>query len=176
MEASVTILLAGRIAEEMFLGSMTTGAANDLERVTDLARRMVCEWGMSEELGPLTFGKREEQIFLGREIAQHQDYSEQTAIKIDQEVERIVLESFSRAKEVLDGNRESLVRLAEALLEYETLNFDEIEKVIRGEKIREDDGDVEEQLDAPEASESSEPEEDEAISPLVKPNERPATA
>jgi len=175
MEASVTILLGGRIAEELFLGSMTTGAANDLERVTDLARRMVCEWGMSEELGPLTFGKREEQIFLGREIAQHQDYSEQTAMKIDQEVERIVLKAFARAKEVLDGNRETLVMLAEALLEYETLNLDEIEKIVRGEKIREDNGDVEEPSDALQASEESEPEE-EPISPLVKPNERPATA
>ncbi len=174
MEASVTILLGGRIAEEMFLGSMTTGAANDLERVTELARRMVCEWGMSEELGPLTFGKREEQIFLGREIAQHQDYSERTAMKIDREVERIVLKGFSRAKEILDGNREALVMLAEALLEYETLNLNEIEKVVKGEKIREDNGDVEEPADTLQASEESEPEE--AISPLVKPSERPATA
>ncbi len=156
------------------MGSMTTGAANDLERVTELARRMVCEWGMSEELGPLTFGKREEQIFLGREIAQHQDYSERTAMKIDREVERIVLKGFSRAKEILDGNREALVMLAEALLEYETLNLNEIEKVVKGEKIREDNGDVEEPADTLQASEESEPEE--AISPLVKPSERPATA
>ena len=152
MESSVTILLSGRIAEEMFLGTVTTGAANDFERVTELARRMVCEWGMSEGLGPLSFGKREEQIFLGREIAQHQDYSEQTAIKIDKEVERIVRQAFSRAKEILDGNREALVRLAEALLEYETLNLDELVKVIKGEKIREDNRDVEEPSDAFEAS------------------------
>src|SRR5690606_15549248 len=97
MEASIAILLAGRIAEELVLGSMTTGASNDLERGTNLARKMVCEWGMSSELGPLTFGKKEEQIFLGREIAQHQDYSEDTAIKIDKEVRRIVMEGYSRA-------------------------------------------------------------------------------
>ncbi len=174
MESSVTILLSGRIAEEMFLGTVTTGAANDFERVTELARRMVCEWGMSEGIGPLSFGKREEQIFLGREIAQHQDYSEQTAIKIDKEVERIVRQAFSRAKEILDGNREALVRLAEALLEYETLNLDELVKVIKGEKIREDNRDVEEPSDVLEVSAESEPEE--AIPPLVKPSERPATA
>ena len=103
MESSIAILLAGRLAEELFLGTTTTGASNDLERVTDLARKMVCEWGMSEEMGPLTFGKREEQIFLGREIAQHQDYSESTAIKIDKEVKRIVLEGHCKSQEGSGG-------------------------------------------------------------------------
>ena len=88
------ILLGGRIAEEITIGSITTGAGNDLERATDLARKMVCEWGMSDSMGPLTFGKKEEQIFLGREIAQHQDYSEDTALKIDQEVKRFVTEAL----------------------------------------------------------------------------------
>ena len=95
----IAILLGGRIAEEITMqGAMTTGAGNDLERATELARRMVCEWGMSEAMGPLTFGKKEEQIFLGREIAQHQDYSEDTALKIDHEVKRFVTDNYERAR------------------------------------------------------------------------------
>jgi len=174
MESSIAILLAGRLAEELFLGTTTTGASNDLERVTDLARKMVCEWGMSEEMGPLTFGKREEQIFLGREIAQHQDYSESTAIKIDKEVKRIVLEGHTKAKELLEKNRVGLIRLAEALLEYETLDSEEIEKVIKGERIRQEESNV-----APDSKTEDKKEkkkEKEAVSPLVKPEERPATA
>ncbi|UCF37064.1 MAG: ATP-dependent zinc metalloprotease FtsH [Acidobacteriota bacterium] len=173
MEASITILLAGRLAEDIFLGSTTTGASNDLERVTNLARKMVCEWGMSEELGPITFGKKEEQIFLGREIAQHQDYSESTAIKIDKEVKRIVLEAYERAKQILEDNREALVRLAEALLEYETLDSAEIDKVFKGEAIRCDEpaAEVEETPEVEEVADS-----EEGIPPLVKPKERPATA
>ena len=92
----IAILLGGRIAEEITMDSLTTGAGNDLERATELARRMVCEWGMSDAMGPLTFGKKEEQIFLGREIAQHQDYSEDTALKIDQEVKRFVTDNYQR--------------------------------------------------------------------------------
>lgn len=175
MEAQIAILLAGRIAEEMFLNTMTTGASNDLERVTNLARKMVCEWGMSEEMGPLTFGKKEEQIFLGREIAQHQDYSEDTAIKIDREVKRIGLEGYKRAKDILEEHREALVRLAEALLEFETLDFHEIEQVIRGEKIRREpiEGTP---SDTPQRKPRKKEDEDKAVSPLVNPNERPATA
>ena len=97
----IAILLGGRIAEEITMDSLTTGAGNDLERATELARRMVCEWGMSDAMGPLTFGKKEEQIFLGREIAQHQDYSEDTALKIDQEVKRFVTDNYQRAHEIL---------------------------------------------------------------------------
>ncbi len=175
MESSIAILLAGRLAEEMFLGSTTTGASNDLERVTDLARKMVCEWGMSEEMGPLTFGKREEQIFLGREIAQHQDYSESTAIKIDKEVKRIVLEGDAKARQVLEDNRESLVRLAEALLEYETLDSEEIERVVQGKPIREEEAEVATSPTTKATKEKPEPEE-ETVSPLVKPEGRPATA
>jgi len=173
MEANVTILLAGRIAEELFLGSMTTGAADDLDRVTELARKMVCEWGMSEKMGPLTFGKKEEQIFLGREISQHRDYSEETAIKIDAEVKRIVLRGYERAKEILEENREALVRLAKALLEYETLDYEEIEKVMKGEKIRQAVA-TEEPPGSPVVSEETG--DQETVAPLVGPEENPATA
>jgi cell division protease FtsH len=174
MESTIAILLAGRLAEELILGTTTTGASNDLERVTDLARKMVCEWGMSEEMGPLTFGKREEQIFLGREIAQHQDYSESTAIKIDKEVKRIVLEGYTTAKELLEQHKDSLVSLAEALLEYETLDSDEIRKVIKGDKIRQDEPAIQEKSQTDEPEEGTEGKE--SVPPLVKPEERPATA
>jgi cell division protease FtsH len=136
IEGAITILLAGRIAERCFLDSTTTGPADDLGKATELARKMVCEWGMSEKLGPLAFGRREEQIFLGREIAQHQDYSEETAIQIDQEVGRIVLKCYSRAEKILEQNRNVLVRLAEALLEYETVDLHQVEAIVKGESIQ----------------------------------------
>ena len=101
LEAQLTILMGGRVAEEMFLSQMTTGAGNDIEQATEMARRMVCEWGMSEEMGPLTFGKKEEQIFLGREIAQHRDYSEATAVKIDTQVSSLVRQGYERAKQII---------------------------------------------------------------------------
>ena len=174
MLAAITILLAGRAAEEIFLGNTTTGASNDMERTTDLARKMVCEWGMSD-LGPLTFGKNEEQIFLGREISRHKDYSEKIAVKIDDEVRSIVSISDQKSREILKGHREALVRLAEALLEYETLDSKEIKAVIKGEPLRQDEEEV--QLPAP--SRDSDPEEvkekEQAVRPPVKPNERPAT-
>ena len=117
----IAILLGGRIAEEITMDSLTTGAGNDLERATELARRMVCEWGMSDAMGPLTFGKKEEQIFLGREIAQHQDYSEDTALKIDHEVKRFVTDNYERSHKLLaarqghagqDGRRAARARSA----------------------------------------------------------------
>src|SRR5256885_3961240 len=114
LETEIAIMMGGRLAEEIFLSQMSTGAGNDIEKATEVARAMVCEYGMSD-LGPLTFGKKEEQIFLGREIAQHRDYSEDTAIKIDKEVKRIVAEQYSRAEKIITDNRDSLVRLAEAL-------------------------------------------------------------
>ena len=116
---------------------MTTGAGNDLERVTDLARRMVCEWGMSESMGPLTFGKKEEQIFLGREIAQHQDYSEDTAVKIDQEVKGIVSTQYERALEVLTEHKDELVRIADALLVHEVLDGDQVRRLAAGGTVEE---------------------------------------
>ncbi len=134
LEDQLAILMAGRIAEEMFMGHITTGAGNDIERATDLSRRMVCEWGMSQ-LGPLSFGKKEEQIFLGREIAQHRDYSEETALKIDAEVRLIVQNAYDRAKAVLEEKREMLVRIAEALLVREVLEGQEVFALIRGEEL-----------------------------------------
>jgi cell division protease FtsH len=133
----IAILLGGRIAEEITNGSVTTGAGNDLERATELARRMVCEWGMSDAMGPLTFGKKEEQIFLGREIAQHQDYSEDTALKIDHEVKRFVMDNYTRAQEVLTAHKEKLVKIAEALLTREVLDADQVRRLAAGQPIDE---------------------------------------
>jgi cell division protease FtsH len=138
IEGSIAILMGGRLAEEIFLSKITTGASNDIERATELSRRMVCEFGMSN-LGPLTFGKKEEQIFLGREIAQHQDYSEDTAIKIDQEVNRIVTEQFSRAKQIILENKDAMIRLAEALLERESLDSVQIRRLIAGLPLDDDE-------------------------------------
>ncbi len=129
--AQLSILMAGRIAEDLFLKQVTTGAGNDIERATDMARKMVCEWGMSD-LGPLSFGKKEEQIFLGREIAQHRDYSEETAIKIDVEVRRMVDGAYAKARAVIEEHREAVVRIAEALLEREILDGSEVHALIEG--------------------------------------------
>src|SRR5882762_10503982 len=133
----ICILLGGRIAEEITLGSITTGAGNDLERATDLARKMVCEWGMSDSMGPLTFGKKEEQIFLGREIAQHQDYSEDTALKIDHEVKRFVTDAYSRAQAILMQHKPRLMDMAEALLQRETLDAEQVRRIVAGEALDE---------------------------------------
>jgi cell division protease FtsH len=127
----LAILLAGRIAEEITTGAQTTGAGNDLERVTDLARRMVCEWGMSD-MGPLTFGKREEQIFLGREISKTQDYSQDTAIRIDAEVKRLVMEQYERAKKLLLDHKTELMRIADELLAREVLDAEQIKLLAQG--------------------------------------------
>ncbi len=134
LETRIAILMGGRIAEEIYLNQMSTGAGNDIERATEMARRMVCEFGMSQ-LGPLTFGKKDQEIFLGREIAQHRDYSEETAIKIDQEVRRFVDEGYNRAKEVLVDGRTTLIAIAEALLERETIDSEEIKTIISGGKL-----------------------------------------
>ena len=173
MEASVAILLAGRVAEEIFLGSCTTGASNDLERVTERARKMVCEWGMSESMGPLTYGKKEEQIFLGREIAQHQDYSENTAIEIDQEVKKVVLEGYAIARKILEKNRKALIRVAEALLEYETLDAEETKLVIKGGKIQRE---LEVETPSEPEPKQEEKERKKSLPSLAKPDERPAPA
>jgi len=126
----ITILLGGRAAEEIVFQQQTTGAGNDLEKATEMARKMVCEWGMSDKMGPLTFGKGEEHIFLGREVSRPKDYSEETAILIDSEIKRIVMESASRAKQLLDSNLEKLHALARALLERETLDGEEIHRIL----------------------------------------------
>jgi len=132
---TLAVLMGGRAAEEIALGHITTGAGNDLQRATDLARKMVCEWGMSEKLGPLTFGKREEQIFLGKELTKHKDYSEKTAEEIDEEVKGIVNERYQYARRLLLDNKTSLVNLAQALLERETLDASEIDAIIRGKEL-----------------------------------------
>ncbi len=127
---TLAILMGGRVAEELVLKHITTGAGNDLERATDLARKMVCEWGMSEKLGPLTFGKKEEEIFLGREIATRRDFSEQVAVEIDHEIKRLVTENYERAKRMLTEHMTTLKALAEALLEKEVLDALEIDQII----------------------------------------------
>ena len=132
-ENTIAFLMGGRLAEEIIFGQMTTGAGNDIERATDLARRMVCEWGMSKNLGPLTFGRKEEAIFLGREIAQHRDYSEETAQLIDKEVRQIVETNYNRAKQLLTEKIDILHNLAKALLEHEVLDGDEIESIVTGQ-------------------------------------------
>jgi cell division protease FtsH len=134
LKGQICVLMAGRIAEEIFLNQSTTGASNDIERATDLARRMVCEWGMSE-LGPLSFGKKEEQIFLGREIAQHRDYSEETAIRIDGQVRRMIDEQYQRARKLVEENHDGMIRVAEALLEREILDGEEVKQLLRGETL-----------------------------------------
>jgi cell division protease FtsH len=137
LKAVIAVLMGGRVSEEVHLGQMTTGAGNDLERVTDLARKMVCEWGMSDRLGPLTFGKKEEAIFLGREIAQHRDYSEATAVEIDGEVKSIVTTGYNTARNIVQSNGEALVRIAEALLEREVLDGEQIRALVHGERLQE---------------------------------------
>ncbi|MEC4687743.1 MAG: ATP-dependent zinc metalloprotease FtsH [Nitrospirota bacterium] len=128
---TLAILMGGRVAEELVLKNITTGAGNDLERATELARKMVCEWGMSEKLGPLTFGKKDEEIFLGREIATRRDFGEHVAIEIDQEVRRLVTENYERAKRMLTEHIHILKALAEALLEREVLESLEIDKIVQ---------------------------------------------
>jgi len=131
----IAILLGGRIAEELTNHSITTGAGNDLERATELARRMVCEWGMSDAMGPLTFGKKEEQIFLGREIAQHQDYSEDTAIRIDQEVKLIVMQNYERSRAILLQQKAALQQIADELLTREVLDAEQVQAIAGGRPL-----------------------------------------
>jgi cell division protease FtsH len=131
----IAILLGGRIAEEITMDSLTTGAGNDLERATELSRKMVCEWGMSDAMGPLTFGKKEEQIFLGREIAQHRDFSEETARQIDTEVRSLVDEAYRSAWDILNNHQPIMHKLALALLERETLDANEIRMIIDGKDL-----------------------------------------
>jgi cell division protease FtsH len=134
LSARLAILMAGRIAEEMFLDQMTTGAGNDIERATEMAHKMVCEWGMSD-LGPLSFGKKDEQIFLGREINQHRDYSEETAIKIDQQVRKLVENGYNSAKDIIQQHYDAIGRIVEALLEREVLDGAEVLDLINGKTL-----------------------------------------
>jgi cell division protease FtsH len=134
LEAKLAMSYGGRVAEEIFLNQMSTGAGSDIETATDLARRMVCEYGMSR-LGPLTFGKKEEQIFLGREIAQHRDFSEETARQIDLEVRRLIDEAYQSAHTIVSANSDAMHRLAAALLERETIDAEEVRMLIEGKEL-----------------------------------------
>jgi cell division protease FtsH len=179
LESQIAIMMGGRVAEELFLEHMTTGAGNDIEQATELARRMVCDYGMSS-LGPLTFGKREEQIFLGREIAQHRDYSEDTAIRIDQEIKRFVTEGYTKAKKILDENREILCRIAENLLEREVLDANEVKMIIQNIPLEAKNGPLSNSKPGP--PEQTKPQVVQSLSPSVpslvdkKQREKPAPA
>ncbi|MGQ9688797.1 MAG: ATP-dependent zinc metalloprotease FtsH [Desulfobaccales bacterium] len=144
--ATLTVLLGGRAAEDLVFNQFTTGAGNDLERATDLARKMVCNWGMSEELGPITFGRREEHVFLGREIHQTKDFSEETARLIDHAMKNLVEGAYQRAKDLLATHRAQLQALAQALLERETLDAQEVDQIINSFEKKSDEPDTEEEV------------------------------
>ena len=133
-ESQIAVAMAGRIADEIFCNTKTAGARNDIEQATGLARRMVCEWGMSA-LGPLSFGKKEEQIFLGREIAQHRDYSESTAIRIDEEVQTIVMTGYDTARSIIEQHRDAMQRISDELLVREVLDADQVKRIIGGQPL-----------------------------------------
>lgn len=135
LEAMITYALGGRAAEKLVFNQLTTGAGNDIEKATGIARKMVCEWGMSEKLGPLALGNKEQEIFLGREISQHKDFSEQTAQVIDTEIKLIIITGMDRAEKILADNADMLHKLSKELLEREILDNDEIEKIMRGEEL-----------------------------------------
>jgi cell division protease FtsH len=135
LESRIAVCMGGRIAEDLTFKEISTGAANDIEQATEMARKMVCEWGMSQALGPLTYGKKEEQVFLGKEFNRHQDYSEATALQIDAEIKRIVSEQYDRAQKTLADNKDVLKRVAEALLEYEVLDAEQLKALIEGRKL-----------------------------------------
>ncbi|NQT25891.1 cell division protein FtsH, partial [candidate division KSB1 bacterium] len=134
-ETMIAHMLGGRAAEWVMFKHLSTGAGNDIERTTELARKMVCEWGMSEKVGPVTYGKKNEEIFLGREITQHRDYSEQTAIQIDQEVRQVVEAAAARAEKIIRANKKILINLADALLEREIMDGDEIDLIMSGKSL-----------------------------------------
>ncbi len=135
LEAQLSVLMAGRVAENIFLNKTTTGAANDFEKATEIARKMVCQYGMSD-LGPLTFGERDDLVFLGKDLAMHKNFSKKTAERIDDEVKKIVTRNFDRAKNLVENNKEKLIKIAEALLEKEVLDSDEIEVIVYGKKLK----------------------------------------
>ncbi len=171
LESQLAIMMGGRVAEEIFLGHITTGAGNDIEQATEMSRKMVCEYGMSD-LGPLAYGKNQQEIFLGRDLATQRDFSEDTAIKIDQEVKKFVMTGYQRAKDVLGGHREALKRIAEALLVYEVLDANEVKLLIDGKPLPE--------RSKPEPPQSGEPAPAQVLKPQVAPaipgRERPQPA
>jgi cell division protease FtsH len=148
---SLAILMGGRLAEEICLGQMTTGAGNDIERATEMARKMVCEWGMSDKMGPLTYGTKEEQVFLGKDFSSQKNFSDQTLKLIDQEVKALVMGGYNKAKEVLMGHLKQLEDLAQALLERETLDLKEIKEVVFGKDGSDDETGKPQASDTPSA-------------------------
>ena len=136
IKTRLNVLLGGRAAEKLVFNELTTGGGNDIEVATEMARKMVCEWGMSDLVGPLTFGKKDEEIFLGREIATKRDYSESTAIKIDEEVNRIIREAEKEAMKLLKDNENKLHRVAKELLKYETIDGNDLDKIMAGKRLR----------------------------------------
>jgi cell division protease FtsH len=176
MEATIAMLMGGRVAEELRLNQLTTGASNDFDRATEMARKMVTHWGMSEKLGPLTFGKQQEHIFLGREISQHRDYSESTAVAIDEEVTRIVFQGYESAKRILTENNDTLTAIAEALLERESIESSDIELILKGQPLPDlpqpaPEVETDEAVPLPEGPADREPE---TPGVLPKPGEQPA--
>ena len=153
LDDQIAILLGGRIAEELTRGDITTGVSNDLERATELGRRMVCEWRMSDAIGPLALGKKEEQIFLGRDFSQHRDYSEDSAIRIDQEIRRIVTSNYDRAHETLQAHKHELMQIAEQLLVHEVLDAEQVRRIARGQPIEEPTPPAVEAAETPSAGE-----------------------
>ena len=156
LETMITYALGGRAAEKLIFNQLTTGAGNDIERATEIARKMVCEWGMSDKMGPLAYGAKEEELFLGREITRSKNFSENTQIEIDAEVKRIVTESMKRAEKILKQNMPTLHRISNALLDREILDADEIDKLIRGEELppvdKQKNGQLREQTEEPDPS------------------------
>ncbi len=173
LDDQISVLLGGRIAEELTNENVTTGAGNDLDRVTELARKMVCEWGMSDAIGPLTFGKKEEQIFLGRDIAQHQDYSEQTAICIDEEIKRVVMDNYKRSRSILEENRAILVQMAEELLIREVLNGEQVKRIVSGLPLDENRSSTNPTAASTSAGGTEDKEEQPSTAPQIPPLNKP---
>jgi cell division protease FtsH len=172
LESQLAIMMGGRAAEELFLHHVTTGAGNDIEQATEVARRMVCEWGMSD-LGPLAFGKNQQEIFLGRDLTTSRDFSEDTAIKIDQEVKKFITAAYQRAEHVLTTNREILTRIAEALLVREVLDVNEVNLLIEGKPLPEFVRRAPPQPAQPETTQVLKPQ---PAQPGIPPRERPQPA
>ena len=173
LDDQISVLLGGRIAEELTNENVTTGAGNDLDRVTELARKMVCEWGMSDAIGPLTFGKKEEQIFLGRDIAQHQDYSEQTAICIDEEIKRVVMDNYKRSRSILEENRAILVQMAEELLIREVLDGEQVKRIVSGLPLDENRSSTNPTAASTSAGGTEDKEEQPSTAPQIPPLNKP---
>jgi cell division protease FtsH len=175
LEGQLSIMMGGRLAEELFLDTVTTGAGNDIEQATELARKMVCQFGMSP-LGPLTFGRQEEQIFLGREISQHRDYSEETAEAIDSEVRKFVMRGYERARQILTEHKDALARIAEALLERESLDATEIQMLIDGEPLKVKPAATPPKGEAPKGEKAPEEATSPKVAPPIPPHQNPSPA